>query len=302
MRFRVLGSLEAEADGVVLRLGTPFQHKLFAALLLDAGRVVPLARLMDVLWDDEPPATGAKQVRNAVSRLRTLLAVVGARGLISTDGSGYRLALVNDEFDAREFQSAAASARRAAAAGRTGEAARLLRYALNLWRGPFLAGMSGRLIESAAASWNESRLAAAEAYYDHQLAMSQHAEVVCELAALVAEHPLREKPVGQLMLALYRCGRQADALAWYGRTRTLLADELGLDPGGALQRLHQQILADDPALSAPVAGNGERRAIRCLAPPVPRHLAGTPIGSARGATRFDGSPCSRYRSGLTRHP
>src|SRR5262249_58310120 len=130
----------------------------------------------------------------------------------------------------------------AATDGRTAEAAGLLRSALDLWRGPALAGVTGRVIESAAAVWNERRCVAEESFYEHQLSLGHHHEVVADLQAFVAEHPFREKAAGQFMLALYRCGRQAEALAAYDHTRMLLAEKLGLDPGPALRRLRQQIL------------------------------------------------------------
>jgi len=248
MQFRILGALEGEAGGRKLALGGPCEQKLLAVLLLDAGRVVPLARLVDALWDD-PPGTAAKQARNAVSRLRRLLAEAGAPGVIETHGAGYWINVTGDCLDARRFELAARQADLAASAGQLAEAARLLRSALGEWRGAFLAGMRGRVIEAAAAAWDERRCAAAEKYYDHQLALGRHTEVVGDLAALVADHSLREKPVGQLMLARYRCGRQAEALALYSRTRALLAEEMGLDPGAGLRRLHERILKADPALA-----------------------------------------------------
>ena len=130
------------------------------------------------------------------------------------------------------------------------EAARLLRAALDLWRGRALEGLPGRITEAAAAAWEERRLAVAEAYYDYELALGRHREILSELSALVAGEPLRERPVGQLMLALYRSGRQTDALARYRQTRAVLDRELGLEPGPALRQVHQQILTGDPALTA----------------------------------------------------
>jgi DNA-binding SARP family transcriptional activator len=234
----------------MLRLGGPCEQRLLAALLLEANRVVSLARLAEVIWGDDPPATATKQVRNGVSRLRRTLADGGAPGLIVTDGGGYRLAVAGNVLDARLFEARVALARHAASGGQVAAAARLLRYALDLWRGPALAGMTGWVIEAAATAWDERRYAVAGTFYDHQLDLGRHREVVAELQAFAAEHPLREEPAGQLMLALYRCGRRADALAVYGRTRALLAAELGLDPGSALQRLHQQILTADPSLAS----------------------------------------------------
>ncbi len=273
VQFRMLGNLEAEAGGRRLPLGGPCEQKVLAVLLLDANRVVPVTRLVDALWGDDPSATAVKQARNAVSRLRRLLAESGVPGAIETRGGGYRLAVGDDGLDARRFESMAAQAELAASAGHRAEAAGLLRSALDLWRGPFLAGMSGRVIEDAATAWDERRNSVSEAYYDHQLALGRHRETLGELSALVADHPLREKPAGQLMLALYGCGRQADALALYDKTRRLFADELGLDLGPALRRLHQQILTADPALAAaPEAGSEQRPAVSGTPYGVPRQL------------------------------
>lgn len=274
MGFRILGNLEVEAGGRRLALGGPCERKLLAVLLLDNGHVVPLTRLVDALWDEDPPVTAAKQARNAVSRLRGLLAGVGAPGVIETRGGGYRLVVADDALDASRFERLVAQAQRAAPAGEVAQAARLLRSALDLWRGPFLAGMDCRVAETAAAAWNERRCAVAEAYYDHQLALGQHAEITAGLRAMVADHPLREKPVGQLMLALYRCGRQADALALYRDTRALLAEEVGLDPGPELRGLQQQILTADTslALTSGRPAAGPRSAVMDLPRLVPRQL------------------------------
>ncbi len=258
MEFRILGSLEAEAQGECVPLGGLCTEKVLATLLLDAGRVVPVPRLVDALWDEDPPATAAKQARNAASRLRRLLAACGAPDAIVTHGAGYRLAVPDDGLDARLFEARVSQAEAAASAGQLAGAAQALRTALGLWRGPALDGIPGRTIGTAASVWNERRYAVLETYCDHQLALGRHREILGELAALTADHPLREKPAGQLMLALYRCGRQADALTLYARTRKLLAEEMGLDPGPELQRLHQQILTADPALAMPDPGIASR--------------------------------------------
>ena len=248
MEFRILGHLEATAGGQQVPVGGPTEQKLLAVLLLDVNHVVPLPRLVGALWEEAPPATAAKQARNAVSRLRRLLASSADPGVIETYGTGYRLAAGREAVDTQWFETRVAQAQAAASAGQPAEAARLLRSALDLWRGPFLAGLGGRVIEAAAAAWTERYCAVAETYYDHQLALGRHRDIVGELSALAAAHPLREKPVAQLMLALYRCGRQAEALAVYADTRALLVGEMGLDPGPDLRLLQQQILNADPAL------------------------------------------------------
>lgn len=261
MEFRILGGLEVLAAGARLRCGGPREQKVLAALLLHPDQCVSVDYLIEFLWDDSYPDTAGKQVRNVVSRLRAALAPGGDCG-IAADGPGYRISLAGARFDAREFEAAVAHAQRSASAQRLEEAARILRDALGLWRGPALTGMPGRLAQAASAVWNERRLAAWEAYAGHALALGRHADLVAELTALVADHPLREGAVAQLMLALYRCGRQADALALYARSRGLLIRELGLEPGPALRTVHHQILNEDPAIGAPQTGTEPSRPAR----------------------------------------
>jgi DNA-binding SARP family transcriptional activator/Tfp pilus assembly protein PilF len=283
MEFLMLGCLEVRSGDTQLSLGKPREQRLLAALLLDAGRVVPLSRLADMMWPENPPAGAGKQIRNSVSRLRAVFAGAGASDLIVTHSSGYRLAVAADAVDALQFAAQVAQAQRAASAGQLREAAGLLGAALGLWRGPLLAGLGGAVIGAAAAAWEEQRYAAAEAFYDYQLTLGRHGETVAELKAFAAENPLREKPARQLIVALYRCGRQADALACYERTRALLADELGLDPSQELQRLRQQVLTDDPAIAAPppaapppAAEEPAARPLRQADGMIPRQLPATP--------------------------
>lgn len=253
MQFRVLGALEAWSGQDRLSLGGPRERKVLALLLLQANRTVSLGHLVDALWDEAPPATADKQIRNAVSRLRALLAPApGETGDITAVGdAGYRMVVAEGALDTAAFEQDVAAAEDAARAGDLATAAARLRTALDRWRGPAFAGMSGRVIEAGAASWNERRLAVQGTHTEHQLALGRHAQVIADLSATVAEHPLREQPVRQLMLALHRCGRQSDALAAYRELRARLADDLGLDAGPALHLLHQQILTNDPAIAAP---------------------------------------------------
>jgi DNA-binding SARP family transcriptional activator len=220
-------------------------------LLLNAGKMVPLSLLVDALWDTCPPGTARKQARNAVSRLRCRLTAAGTSQPIRTDDGGYRLVVGTGGLDAQRFERLVAEAAYAESMGFAAQAAALLRSALALWRGPALVGLRGQVIENAAAAWNERRRTVREAYYDAELALGRHCELVSELTSLVRDEPLSERPAAQLMLALYRCGRPADALALYSSTRRLLADELGLDPGQHLQTLHQRILSGDAALTGP---------------------------------------------------
>jgi DNA-binding SARP family transcriptional activator len=267
VEFRILGSLEAVSGGRRLRLGGSCEHRLLAALLLDADQVVPVARLAESIWDD-PPATAAKQVRNRVSRLRRMLAAAEPGDFIVTDADGYRIAAKAIELDARRFQAGVTRSHQAASAGRTDEAAEWLRSALALWRGPALSGLGGRSLQAVAAAWDERRCAAMETYYGYQLQRGRHREVLGELAASATAYPFREKLAGQYMLALYRCGVRADALAAYRATQALLAEEMGLDPGPELRQLHQQMLRDDPALALARQGRVLPRDV----PVVPRQL------------------------------
>ncbi|HEU5331162.1 MAG TPA: BTAD domain-containing putative transcriptional regulator [Actinocrinis sp.] len=261
MEFRMLGALEILSEGRPLAPGGRREKAVLAALLLEADHIVPITRLVDAVWECDPPATAAKQVRNAVARLRGLCWSAGMDGnrLIATVGLGYRFEPPEGALDARRFEAEVAAADKAAAGGDPAAAVRHLDRALDLWRGPALAGLSGRVIESAAAAWNERRLAVRLSRVELRLALHRHAEVLPELVALIGEHPLLEKPVGQLMLALYRCGRDAEALNAYDALRTRLREELGLDPRPELRRLRQQILtrADigaepaEPGLGAP---------------------------------------------------
>ncbi|HEV2374138.1 MAG TPA: BTAD domain-containing putative transcriptional regulator [Streptosporangiaceae bacterium] len=276
MEFRILGNLEVHADGCRLAVGGPREQKVLATLLLNAGRLVPLPRLVDMVWEADPPVSAAKQVRNSVSTLRQLLKADGPGPVIATDGAGYRLDMNGALLDAQVFETQAAQAATAASAGRCAEAARLLRSALDLWRGPALAGLPGHAMEAAAVSLDQRRLAVAETYCDHLLTLGRDREAAAELTSLVASHPLREKAVAQLMLALYRDGQRADALALYQDTRSALADQLGLDPGPGLQQLHQRILAADPGLQVPEPGQDKAGAVGQARLAGPQQLPGAP--------------------------
>ncbi|HEY6786540.1 MAG TPA: BTAD domain-containing putative transcriptional regulator [Trebonia sp.] len=254
MQYRFLGRLEVWDGDTELALGGPRERKTLGLLLLAQGCTVPMGRLIEALWDGTPPPTADKQVRNSVSKLRAALAAQRPGPLVA-DGTGYRLVVAEGGSDAALFDAGVEQADRAAAAGRLAEAAELLRDALALWRGPALAGLSGRAFEAAAAAWDERRLAAHASYADHLLALGRLEEAVVSLSALVAEFPLREGPVGQLMVALHRCGRRIDALALYRDTRRRMAEELGLDPGPALHDRHSQILSGE-ATAPGVPGAG----------------------------------------------
>jgi len=256
VEFRVLGPLEVLAEGSPITLGGTKQRALLAVLLLHAGQVVPAERLIDDLWGEAPPDTAANALWVHVANLRKALEPGRRKGqpgtVLVTRSPGYLLKVDREALDVARFDDLTAEARQALADGQAGQAAGMLRQALALWRGPALADLAS---EPFAQRWivalEERWLAATEDRIEADLASGRQQELVGELEALIAGHPLRERPRGQLMLALYRAGRQADALEAYRRTRKTLADELGIDPSPALQRLEQAILSQDPTL-APV--------------------------------------------------
>ncbi|MFD7031452.1 BTAD domain-containing putative transcriptional regulator [Streptomyces sp. NPDC059917] len=251
VRFNLLGPLEGWADGVRLRLGGARQERVLATLLLEPGKLVPVSRLVAAAWDEEPPATAAHQVRKTVADLRRR--IPGGSGILITDGPGYHVCLADDQLDLIEFGQQVGAARTASAQGRPADVLRALRRALSLWRGPVLSGAGGPVVEAAAAVLEERRLAAAEQFYALRLDRGEASDLVGGLRELVARSPLHEALRGQLMLALYRCGRQAEALEEYARIRELLVEELGIDPGPQLSGMYQAILRDSPEIAAPPA-------------------------------------------------
>ncbi|MFF4521471.1 AfsR/SARP family transcriptional regulator [Streptomyces bluensis] len=247
LEYRLLGPVEAYRDGVPLRLGGPKPRALLAVLLLRAGQVVPADALVDAIWGAEPPDTARALVQSYVSALRRALPE-GAGEAIETRAPGYVLRPGAGRVDLVRFEELTAEGRRAAAGGDHRAAARALREALALWRGPALGGVGGAL-RGEALRLEEARQTALEERIAAELEIAgQEADLATELTALVAAHPTRERLRGQLMLALYRLGRQADALAVYGEGRAVLADELGIDPGPELNRMHQAVLRADPGL------------------------------------------------------
>ena len=246
MRFGILGPFEvADDQGREVALGGQRQRAVLAILVLHAGEVVSSERLMEELWGERAPATAAKTIQVYISKLRKAL----GEGVVLTRAGGYELDPDRADVDARRFEALAAEGRRALQTSDPGRAARCLGDALTLWRGqplaefvyePFAQGELARL--------EEARLAALEDRIEADLALGAHTALVGELEALVREHLLRERLRGQLMLALYRAGRQAEALEVYQRARVLLAEELGLEPGPALKALQAQILDQAPAL------------------------------------------------------
>jgi len=244
MDFRLLGPLEVVEHDRSLALGGVKQRSLLAVLLLNANQVLSVDRLIDVLWGDEPPATAAKSIQVHISRLRKEL----GDGRVVTRPPGYVVHVDPSELDLTRFERFVDEASRAEPA----TAAQRLREGLALWRGPALADLAYEpFAQTDIARLEELRLAALEQRIDADLACGCHAELVGELEALVSEHPLRERLRGQLMLALYRSGRQAEALDAYREAHRDLSDGLGLEPGKELRRLEQAILRQDPALDVP---------------------------------------------------
>ncbi|MFF4716305.1 BTAD domain-containing putative transcriptional regulator [Streptomyces eurythermus] len=309
--------MEVIHDGKQVRLGGSQRRAMLGFLLLQANRTVAASRLLNALWgEDEAPRTARKILQNAVYALRGVLASASdgtpAAARLLTRSPGYMLEVAPERIDLHLFQKWVAQAREKKAQGAPEEAAELLRDALALWRGPALADLVEVGFE-----WPElvavqnSRLDVLEDYFDTQLALGRHHTVLAELETTVRAEPLRERLCGQLMLALYRCGRQADALSTYSRVRNLLVEDLGLVPSRSLQRLQQAILTQDPTLSprpagpgpvagptgdqprgtvtvsAPAAAGNGARAARPTAGPAPRSPRGhsTDAPADRGAER-----------------
>jgi DNA-binding SARP family transcriptional activator len=245
MDYRILGPLEVRAGGRHVPLRGARQRELLAVLLLHANEIVSSDRLIDELWQGDPPPTAAKIVQNSVSQLRKLL----EPGLLVTRSPGYLLRVEGEELDSERFERMVEEARADLAGGTASEAAEQLRDAAELWRGPALSDFSDAPFARAeSARLEELRSAATEDRIEAELALGRHAQLVPELEALVAQYPLRERLRAQLMVALYRSGRQAEALRVYHETREVLVEELGLEPGRALQRLERAVLLQDPAL------------------------------------------------------
>ena len=243
--FRVLGPLEALADGAPVKLGGSRPRAVLAVLLLHSGQVVSTSRLIDEVWAEDPPDTAANVVQGYVSQLRKEL----GREAIETRDPGYLLRIEHDSLDLHRFERLVSDGTELLERGDAEDAAVLLRDALALWRGAALADVADEgVLRPAAARLDELRLVALERRIQADLACGRHTELVGELEALASEYPLRERPRALQMLALYRCGRQADALDAYRTARATLVDQLGIEPGAELQELERAILQHDPAL------------------------------------------------------
>ena len=253
LEFGILGPLQVRAQGVSLPLGPPQQRALLARLLLSANEPVAAEQLMEELWEGAPPARAGHAVQVYVSALRKAFAEYGCSGRLETRRPGYLIRVEPGELDAQRFESLLEQGRLALVGGGAA-ASGLLREALALWRGSALADFRyAGFAQSEAGRLDELRLACLEERVEADLAAGGHSTLVPELEGLVGEHPARERLRGQLMLALYRAGRQVEALEVYRRGREWLREEVGIDPGTELQALHTQILNQDASLALEVS-------------------------------------------------
>jgi DNA-binding SARP family transcriptional activator len=250
LEFRILGPLEVRDGDKALELGGNRQRAVLALLAIHVGEVVPSERLITYLWGESPPPTASTSLQNAVSQLRKVL---GAE-VVETRAPGYALKAERSAVDARRFEQLLDEARSAEADRRVS----LLREALQLWRGPPLGDFAYEpFAQNEAARLEELRLTAVEERIEAELELGAASELIGELETLIREHPLRERPRGQHMLALYRSGRQAEALQAYQETRRMLVDQLGIEPTPALQQLHASILRQESTLQSQAVAASE---------------------------------------------
>ncbi|MCO6011010.1 AfsR/SARP family transcriptional regulator [Actinoallomurus purpureus] len=259
MEIRILGPLTLSHEGRPLTVTAPKPRKVLTLLLLNAGFIVPTRALMTEVWGEHSPRSASTTLQTYILQLRRSLGAVldlpapaVAKKVLITCESGYMIRTADTEFDLPEYESIAQEGRLAFSAGDYAEAARLIGEALDLWRGPALVDVAaGRLIETEILRLEESRLSLLELRIETNLRLGRHHEILSELTALVARHPLHEELHGKFMLALYRSGRRSQALEVFHQLRSTLIRELGLDPTPSLQRLQQRILSSDPTLDVP---------------------------------------------------
>jgi YVTN family beta-propeller protein len=299
MEFRILGPLEVEREGRLIGLGGPKQRAVLAALLLRVNRVISRDQLIEIVWGERPPETAAAALQGYVAALRKAL----GPDAIVTRPPGYVLYADPQTVDLGRFETLVQRGKEQLTAGDSESASSRLTDALGLWRGEPLADLDpGPSVVTERLRLEELRLGAAEERIEADLALGRHASLVAELQTLVREHPLRERLCGQLMLALYRSGRQAEALDVYQQARRRLAEELGLEPGDALKRLERAILEQDRGLG-PVIPPPSTRSARAPRRPRARWLvlglvvmAGAAIGLTLATTSGSGGSLVRPNS------
>jgi DNA-binding SARP family transcriptional activator len=277
VEFRILGPLQVLRDGQAVEPGSPKQRALLVNLLVHHGQVVSRGRLIEDLWAGSPPSTGLGVLQNYISQLRKAL----GGGVVVTRGPGYALDIEPTALDCVRFERLLEDARAALEAGHPGEAIDHVRRALGLWRGPALADVAGEpFAQAEIARLDELRATATETELEAELTAGRHRDVIGRFEALLAEHPLRERLWWLLMLALYRSGRQADALRAYQKARAHLRDELGIDPSPELRELEASILRQDPALDRLLART----------PPAAAPAPAEPAAPSRRSARRPSSP------------
>jgi DNA-binding SARP family transcriptional activator/tetratricopeptide (TPR) repeat protein len=266
MEFKILGPIEVMAGSERLELGGTRQQIVLAMLLLNANKVVTMDRLLEAIYGEDPPLTARSQAQISISWLRRVFALHSTASIILTREHGYAINADSAELDSRQFEELVVSARTGHDAGQLDQAIACYRDAQRLWRGPALDGIDSQLIRAAASRLDEQRIATNEDRLTLELELGRHHELVGELTELVQEHPLRERLRGQLMLALYRCDRAAEALEVYRQARRTMIDELGIEPGERLQRLQRAILNSDRSLELPVVASTRAQPTKLQAP------------------------------------
>lgn len=248
MEFAILGPLQALREGDPIDIGGPLQRVLLAMLVLSTGNVVSVTKLIEALWGDRPPETAKRQIHMRIHRLRRDITREGAEELIITAPPGYCLAADRIGIDLVRFDDLVIRSRQAFGAGNIADSAAFLRTALSMWRGPAAVGIESDVVQRAAVHLNEARVSAVACWIDLELFLGRFSEVISVVAHLAAEYPLRERFRVQHMLALYRLGRQADALHEYRLAWRVLVEQAGVEPCSDLQRLHSAILASEESL------------------------------------------------------
>jgi DNA-binding SARP family transcriptional activator/tetratricopeptide (TPR) repeat protein len=272
MEFRLLGPVEAVRGDRPVNLGGTKIRTLLAALLVEPRRIVPTDRLIDILWDEDPPSTARALVQTYVSTLRRAV----GDDVVVTQAPGYRACVADEAVDRHRFEAGVAEGRAAATDGRHRDAANAFRAAELLWRGPALGGVRSRILAAEAARLDEQRIAAVEARIAADLELGRGDELIGELTVLVEQHPTRSAMRGQLMLALHRADRTGEALTVFRQGREALIGELGIEPGADLTTLHERILRADPGLldRQPVPASRPRRKGPAQLPPDPPDFVG----------------------------